>query len=91
MTIFKDPNGWFPQLIRSLRAISLLILILLVPYQFAFKHKANFDEIIITYVLIAIDILYAIKLIFQSFMIPYVDRQHNTINRPKLIFKNFIK
>jgi hypothetical protein len=74
-----------------MRAISLLILLLIIPYQFAFKHKESFDEDKITVILIAIDILYALKLIFQSFLTPYIDEQNNTINQPKLIFKHFIR
>lgn len=90
ITLFTDPNGWFPQLVRSIRAISLLIMLMIVPFQFAFKNESEFHEETITFYLIIIDILYGIKLFFQSFLLPYVDRMGNTITHPREIFKKFI-
>lgn len=90
IALFTDPNGFIPQLIRSIRAISILLLLLIIPFQFAFKNKSTFEGDLIFIALISIDLLYAVRLIFQSFLLPYVDKLGNTITNPAHIFKNFI-
>lgn len=65
-------------------------MLLILPFQFAFKNKPSFDEDFITASLITIDILYLIKLILQSFLLPYVDDRNNIVNQPREIFRHFI-
>lgn len=91
-TLINNPNGPIPKLVRSVRAICILMVLSIVPFQFAFKHKTNFkDEDRITRDLIVIDVLYSINLILQASCIPYIDRFGNTVTHPRKIFHHFIR
>lgn len=84
-------DGYTKEMIDLVRSLSVILTLMLVPYQFAFKESPSYQNSGITIVLIIVDGLYLVRCVLDAFFITYLDINGFRITDDKLIFKKFVK